>query len=90
MTTTNHYISITDPSNPSFMLGSGGGGGAQNINDGTSSTAADLVEVRWVANTTIAQTVTRKQLLMALKTIMKFVIRGGYGTSGSPDGNIPT
>jgi hypothetical protein len=89
MTTTAHYISVTDPSNSGMQLGSGGALNAQNVNDATTSTTTDLVEVRWTSNSVLAQTVTRKQFLQALDLIKRFVLRGGYGTTGTPDANIP-
>jgi hypothetical protein len=89
MTTTAHYISVTDPSNSGMQLGSGGASTAQNVNDGTSSTSTDLVEVRWTSNTTLANSVSRKQFIQALDLIKRFVLRGGYGTTGTPDANIP-
>ena len=83
MSQTNHFISVTVPSNSGMQLGSGGASSAQNVNDGTSSTSTDLVEVRWVADSTLKNSVTRKQLIQALDLIKRFVLRGGYGTTGS-------
>lgn len=90
MSTTNHFISVKTPSVGAFQLGSGGASANSNIHTGTSSTAADLVEVRWVADTVLMNSVSRLDFLRALETIARFVMKGGFGPlNTSQDANIP-
>ena len=90
MTTTNHFISVKSPSVGAFQLGSGGASSNSNIHDGTSSTAADLLEVRWVADTNLPNSVSRLDFVKGLQTIIRFVMKGGFGPLGaSQDANIP-
>ena len=76
------YISIKDPSTTGFNLGSGGASANSNIHDGTSSTAGDLLEIRWDS------TISRKQVLDGFEVFKRFILQGGFGPPGS-DSNIP-
>jgi hypothetical protein len=78
----NRFISVKDPSTTEFQLGSGGASGNSNMHDGTSTTAGDLVELRWDS------TVSRKGVFDAMMLIKRFILQGGFGQPGS-DGNIP-
>lgn len=89
MATVQHYISVVDPSTTEMNLGSGN---TTNIHDGTSSTAGDLVEIRWTQTTsgsgTVSPTVSRKMLFDAMLLIKRFILQHGFGPPGT-DGNIP-
>lgn len=98
MATVQHYISVVEPSDSSFTRPNNVAGGVDyvvNLHTGTSTTAADLLEVRWTQTTsgagTISPTVSKKDFLLGLETIRKFVIAGGYPgfATPNPDANIP-
>jgi hypothetical protein len=90
-----HYISQTVPGAGQIRLTVQGAGGTGNINDGiltSSSPSTDAIGVWWTDTGVLATRTTKKQLLMALKDIVKFIERGGYRTSGaaSQDVHVPT
>jgi hypothetical protein len=76
------YISVTDPSTTAFVLGSGS---TTNVHDGTSSTAADLLEVRWDS------TISKKMVYAGLEVIKRWIEQGGGTTKGGSgqDSNVP-
>ncbi len=100
MTTTVHYISQTAPGQGQVLKTTTNGqeqptGATPNINDGTltsTSPSTDAVGIWWTDTGVLATRTTRKQLLMALENIKRFIIRGGWRTSGAAgqDPNIPT
>ena len=87
MTTTTHYIGVVNPSNSAFV--NVASSNTANVTDGTSSNASALVEVRWVANSSLALTVNRKQFIQALDLIKRHVVKGGFNNQGTGDANIP-
>ena len=87
MSTTNHYISVLDPSNSAFV--NVASTSTANVADGTSSVSAALVEVRWVSNTVVTSGVNRKQFLQALELIKRHVLKGGFNNQGTGDANVP-
>jgi hypothetical protein len=82
MAITNQFVSIP------FREVVGGETFNGNMHSGTSTSAADYIELRWIEYTTgtTASGVTRKDILIALKVFERWIKEGGLIGDGT---NLP-
>lgn len=75
---TDHFVSIPKRELPGGVLDNSA------LHSGTSSTAADFIELRWQSNDGSDPTgVTKKDILVALEVFERFIIEGGIVSDGT-------